>query len=123
MITTAAWVIMGPPDKPGDDRSGWGWKLKAFDDRHVGETAAFAHRLQAPLLVAVLERIQKRRHQLGAGGAERVAERDGAAMDVEARRIGAGVLEPRHGHRREGFVDLEQIDVVDLHAGLFEGAL
>src|SRR3546814_6983374 len=42
------------------------------------------------------------RHQLGARGAERVAERDRAAMLVEPRMVAAEILEPGERHRREG---------------------
>src|SRR5664279_4793817 len=64
--------------------------LQPLDDGHIGHAAAFAHGLQAVALVALLQRIDQRSHQLGAGAAERVAERDRAAIDVEPRRIGAG---------------------------------
>src|SRR5438045_108961 len=43
--------------------------------------------------------MHQRRHELGAGTAERMAERDRAAVDVEPRRIGAGGLEP--GRRQD----------------------
>src|SRR6185437_5884952 len=84
-----------------------GMFLQTLDDRHIGEAAAFAHRLQAPLLVAVFECIQKCRHQLGAAGAERMAERNGAAIDVQMLRIRAVLLQPGDGNRRERLVDLE----------------
>ncbi len=48
-------------------------------DRHIGHAAAFAHGLQAVALVALLERVDQRGHQLGAGAAQGMAERDGAA--------------------------------------------
>ncbi len=71
--------------------------LQPLDDRHVGHAAAFAHGLQAVALVVLLERIDQRGHQLGAGAAERMAERDRAAVDVEPRRVGAGGLQPATG--------------------------
>src|SRR6266576_5218558 len=92
-------------------------------NRHIGHAAALAHGLQAVALVALLQRVDQRGHQLGAGAAQGMAERDGAAIDVEPRRIGAGRLEPRRRHRREGLVDLEQVDVVDRHAGLLQRAV
>src|SRR3546814_3466463 len=62
------------------------------------------------------------RHQLGARGAERVAERDRAAMLVEPRMVAAEILEPGERHRREGLVDFIDVNVADRHARLFERA-
>src|SRR5438552_3127155 len=66
--------------------------LEALDDRHVGQAAAFAHGLQAVALAAGLQRVEQRGHQLGARGAQRVAQGDRAAVDVEVVGIGAGLL-------------------------------
>src|ERR1700687_1358199 len=85
------------PAQGGDDD---GFVLKPLDDRHIGHAAAFAHGLQAVALVALLERIDQRGHQLGAGAAEGMTERDGAAVDVEPRGVRAGGLQPRRRHRR-----------------------
>jgi len=46
-----------------------------------------------------------------------------AAIGVDLRGIDAQVLDEGHWHRAEGFVDFEQVDVVDLHAGLLQRAL
>ncbi len=89
----------------------------------LASAAAFAHGLQPVALVPVLERIDQRRHQLGARAAQRMAQRDGAAIDVQPRRIGAGRLQPGQRHRGEGLVDFEQVDVVDLHAGALQRLL
>src|SRR6266446_2557397 len=86
--------------------------LQPLHDRHIGHAAALAHGLQAVALVALLERVDQRGHQLGAGTAERMAERDGAAIDVEPCGVRAGGLQPRRRDRCKGLVDLEQIDVV-----------
>src|SRR5690606_6656966 len=96
---------------------------ETLDDRHVGHAAAFAHGLQTPALAAVLQGVDERGHQLGARGAQRVAEGDGAAVDVQLVRVRAGGVQPGHRHRREGLVDLEQVDVVDLHARPLERPL
>src|SRR6187397_92404 len=72
--------------------------LEPLDDRYVRHAAAFAHGLQAVTLVVLLQRVDQRGHQLGAGAAERMAERDRAAVDVEPCRIGARRLEPTHRH-------------------------
>src|ERR1700738_2273234 len=81
--------------------------LQPLDDRHIRHAAAFAHGLEAVTLVALLERIHQRGHQLGTGAAKRMAERDCAAIDVEPLGIGAGGLQPRRRYRGEGLVDLE----------------
>ncbi|MCY1208633.1 hypothetical protein D9M72_202660 [compost metagenome] len=52
-----------------------------------------------------------------------MAQRDGAAVHVDAGRVGAQRLQPGDGHGREGFVDFVQVDVLDLHAGLLQRAL
>src|SRR4029079_7990107 len=82
--------------------------LETLDDGHVGHAAAFAHGLQAVTLVVLLECIDQRRHQLCAGAAERMAECDRPAIDIEPRRIGTRRLQPRHRYSGEGFIDLEQ---------------
>ena len=51
--------------------------------------------------------------QLGARGAERVAEGDGAAVDVDLVHVGVVLLLPGQHDRGEGLVDLDQVDVVD----------
>jgi hypothetical protein len=56
----------------------------ALDDRRGAQAAAAAHRLQAVAAAAPLQLVQQRYHQSRARGAERVAERDGAAVDVNA---------------------------------------
>src|SRR5215813_13843510 len=66
--------------------------LHPLHDRHIGHAAAFAHGLQAVALVALFQCVHQRRHQLGAGAAERMAERDRAAVDIEPVGIGAGGL-------------------------------
>jgi MFS family permease len=98
--------------------------LQPLDDGHVGHAAAFAHRLQAVALAALLQRVHQRGHQLGARAAQRMPQRNRAAIDVEPRPDRPPTsLQPGHRHRGEGLVDLEQVDVVDLHAGLLQRAL
>jgi hypothetical protein len=56
--------------------------------------------------------------QAGAGGAEGVAEGDGAACHVHPGQVGAGLALPGEDDRGERLVDLHQVDVVDGQAGL-----
>src|SRR6188768_1476134 len=58
-------------------------RLQAFDDHGHALTAADAHRLEAVAAAAVLEAVEQRGHDAGAGHPERVAEGDGAAVGVE----------------------------------------
>ena len=74
----------------------------------------------AVFLAARLERMDQRGHQLGTRSAERVAQCDRAAIDVEFVGIGPEMLEPGERYRREGLVDLIQVDVADVHARALE---
>ena len=58
-------------------------------------------------------RVEHRVLQPGAGHAERVADRDRAAVDVEPVEVDAEVLVGRHHLRGERLVDLDQVDVAD----------
>src|SRR5688572_31228855 len=51
------------------------------------------------------------RDQPGAGRADRVAERDRAAVDVHALHVGLVNRRPRKHDRRERLVDLDDVDV------------
>src|SRR2546423_4229468 len=57
-------------------------RLDALDDRARAEASAAAHRHEADRLVGALELVQERRDQAGARGAERMPERDRAAVHV-----------------------------------------
>src|SRR6516162_4819793 len=94
--------------------------LQALDDGGVGHAAALAHRLQAVPAAALFERVDQRGHEAGAAGAERVADRDGAAVDVGLCQIRAGVVGPRHHDGRERLVHLEQVDVVQRQPGTLQ---
>src|ERR1700730_11367100 len=91
-----------------------------LDRDRGGFTAADAEWGDAALEVLRLERVQKRDDQPCAGGADRMAERAGAAIDVELFSGDAEVALRRHRHHREGLVDLEQVDVADAPADLVE---
>ena len=68
-------------------------------------------------------RVEHRVLEPGAGHAERVADRDRAAVDVEPVEVDAEVLVRRHHLRRERLVDLDQVDVADAHARVGERPL
>src|SRR5262249_9530065 len=56
---------------------------QSFENGDVGLTAPFAHRLQPPTLAGALELAEERRHEARPRRAERVPERDGAAIHVD----------------------------------------
>src|SRR5580692_5767124 len=89
----------------------------AHCDAHA---AADAQRGEALLYIALLHLVQQRHQHAGARRADRMAERDRAAVDVDLRGIPAEVLVDRAGLRRKGFVCLDQVEVLDLPAGLLE---
>ena len=66
-------------------------------------------------------RVEERGHDAGPGLAEGVAEGDGAALDVELVPADAEVLGRGDDLGGEGLVDLDQVDVVDGHAGPLRG--
>src|SRR5690606_29941514 len=82
--------------------------------------AADAHGLQPELLVVELEAVDERGGDPGAGHAERVADGDRAAVDVQLVVVDAEVLGRRQDLRGERLVDLDQVDVVDGHPGVGE---
>src|SRR5579871_960333 len=96
---------------------------KAFDNRDVRLAAALTHRLQTPGLVLVLECMKECGHQLGAGRAKRVAERDRAAVHIDLCRISMDIVEPRDGYGGECLVDFVDIDVANLLPAFLEGTL
>ena len=82
--------------------------------------ATFAHRLEAVSTAGALELVEQRDHEAGAGRAERVPERDRAAVDVDLLVFEVGLAQPRHRHRGERLVDLDEVDVARLQTGLGE---
>ena len=85
-----------------------------------GFAAADAEGGDAASQILRFERMQQRDDQAGAGGADGMAERAGAAIDVELLARDAEIALRRHRHHGEGFVDLEQIDIADAPADLVE---
>ena len=82
------------------------------------------HSAATPLLAATaLQRVDQGDDQAGAAGADRMAQGAGAAVDVQLGVVDAQLPHRRHGHGREGLVDLEQVHVADLPASLVEHLL
>src|SRR5882672_7706658 len=86
----------------------------AHGDAHA---AADAQRGEALLGVALLHLVEQGRQHARARGADRMAERDRAAIDVELRWIEAEFLADGQRLRGEGFVGLDEVEVLDRPAG------
>src|SRR6478672_624210 len=91
-----------------------------LDDRRDAHAAADAERGEAALLVATGELVDEGAEDHRAGGAEGVAHRDGPAVDVGDVVADAQVAHEAHRDGGERLVDLEEVDVLDLEAGLGE---
>src|SRR5690606_29500992 len=100
--------------------SGWASSAADFEQTGGAHAAADAHAHDAVALAAPAELVQQRGGELRARAPERVPEGDGAAVDVELVCRDAELALAVHGLSREGLVDLEQVDVVDLQARLRE---
>src|SRR5262249_43251692 len=66
---------------------------------------------EALLGIALLHLVEQRHQHARAGRADRVAERDCAAVDVDLAGVPAEVLVDRAGLRREGFVGFDEVEV------------
>src|SRR6187455_3122458 len=97
--------------------------LPALDQNGDTLSAADARACDSVFLLAGDELAAERQHEPRAGGAERMPERDGAAVDVCLLTIETEIF--FHGEilRRERLVDFEQIDVLLRKPGFFEQAL
>ena len=56
---------------------------------------ALAHRLRPVTSTTLFESVDERRHDAGTAGAQRVADRDGPAIDVRLGQVGTRVDSPR----------------------------
>src|SRR5438876_569595 len=86
--------------------------LDPLDDGGDPLAEANAHGLEPIARAAPLELVEQRRHELGARAAERVAERDRAAVDVHTAHVRVKLSLPREHDRSERLVDLDEVDVV-----------
>src|SRR3984957_15401009 len=94
--------------------------LDALDDGAGRQRTTGTHGDQRGALVGALELVQRSRDQPAAGAAHRVTQRDRAAVDVDL--VHVRVVHPRPGQHDGGerLVDLGDVDVAHLHAGLLE---
>src|SRR4051794_15920196 len=94
-----------------------------FEDDRVALASAGADRGHAEPAAPPPQLVHERAEHARAGCADRMAKSNRSAVDVHLR-----LVEAEHAHRvdrnrREGLVELEQVDVVHGQAGLLEGGL
>src|ERR1700683_1644883 len=94
-----------------------GLPFHAHGDAHA---AADAERGQTLLGVALLHFVEQRHQDAGTGGADRMPDGDGAAVDVDLLGIPGEVFVDRAGLRGERLVGLDEIEVADIPAGLLQ---
>src|SRR6476646_7254139 len=94
--------------------------LLAFDAHCNTHAAADAERGEALLGIALLHLVEQRHQHASAGGADRMTDRDRAAVDVDLRRIPAEVLVDGASLRCERLVRFDQIEIADVPARLLE---
>ena len=87
-------------------------QLQSFQNSYVSLTTTLTHRLQSILAAARFQRMQQRRHQLGAGRPERVPEGDRATVHIGFSVIKTRVFQPGHCNGRKGFVNLYTVLVL-----------
>src|SRR3954454_17500990 len=88
-----------------------------LDDGGGAHAGADAKRHECGIEVAPLQLVERDSEDHCAGGAERMAHGDGPAVDIDFAVVDAECLHEAQHHRSESFVDLDQVDVAELHAG------
>src|SRR5690606_7166863 len=90
----------------------------SFNDRRDTHAATYTESGQAVTQVAFFQFVEQGAEDGAAGGAQRVAHGDGAAVDVDLVLANAHVLHELHDDGGKRLVDLEQVDVLDAQTGL-----
>src|ERR671915_1011386 len=94
-----------------------------LNDHRVALATAGADRRHPEPAASAPQLVRERHQNARAARANRVAERDRAAVDVHLRLVHAEHPHRVERNRREGLVDLEQVDLVHGQAGLVERLL
>src|SRR5215212_3407198 len=97
--------------------------LNTLDDHRNPLPSADARGGEAVALLAAAQLVENRQQEARAGGAERMAERDRAAVDVQLLLVDVELFRDREDLSRERFVDLDEVDVVELHPRALEREL
>src|SRR5262245_43354828 len=90
---------------------------QVFKNARRAHSAADAHSDHPVASLAALHLVKQRGRQLRPRATERVAERDRAAVDVQPFEIEVQLLDHRERLRGEGFVEFDQIDLLELQTG------
>src|SRR5688572_18301503 len=103
------------------DRAAFAAWLSNQLERHGGGLATADAKARHAALQAVLAQAADQGHERArARGADRMAERAGAAVDVVLVVRQVVLLHRRHGDHREGLVDLVEVDVLRAPPGALE---
>src|SRR5262249_10613052 len=114
-------VMLRSPQLPAS--SFFSFSSLSFDGEGNPHSAPYAKRGEAAPRVALLHFVEKGDQHARAGGADRMTERDGAAVHVHLLRVPTHLAVDRDRLRGEGLVDLEEIEVLRLPAGAGQRAL
>lgn len=116
-------TVIQPTDVFYSPRRTFTLSLEAFEDHGHTLSSSDTHRFEAELLVVGGQVVQQCRGDARSGHAEGVTKCDRAARDVELVLIDVQ-LSRRPDHLNcERFVDLDEVDVGDVHSGAGEGPL
>src|SRR5258707_2667228 len=110
--------MVNSPNPPVIARSA-ATKQSVLLDRHRDALPdADAHRRQRAIAAALLHAVHRGHREPGAAHAERVTQRNGAAMRVDEIGIllDAELAQAGDALRGEGFVELDQIEIADLQS-------
>src|SRR5262249_23629821 len=91
--------------------------VQPLEDSCGALTAAYTHGDHAVARVPAFHLLKESRCELGAGASEWMAKGDGTAIDVYFFGIEAELADHCESLSGEGFVELDQLDVVELEAG------
>src|SRR6185312_5451755 len=94
-----------------------GMLIQGFKNTGRALSAADAHRNHSIFHAPSPHLTQNRSRQLCAGAAERMSERNRAAVHIHALEIQPAFANHRERLYGEGFVQFDQSDIVELHAG------
>src|SRR5437764_1619177 len=93
---------------------------ECFHDHRRALAAADAGGAEAEALLGAAQRVEQVDRDASAGGGERVADRDGAAVHVRLRTVEPQLLLDGEILRGERLIHLHQVHLLELHPGLLE---
>src|SRR6476659_1678947 len=116
-VTSATWPVMSPMLRSPLFKPSCGGSGVDVQEKGLALAAAAAERGGAETTAAPAELEGQVQRDPGAGGADRVAHGDRAAVDVDVARVDPQVLHRLQRHRGERLVDLVKVDVARRLAG------